>query len=77
MPVHRHVRLPSVIMAREWIWITGTDGTDHLVTAPAMELGRLDGAGRYVAACARLMEVAAMVAPPQRRCARCEPWSSC
>ena len=76
MRVHRRLQLRWVPV-RDWIWITGIDGAEHLISEPAVALGRLVGAGRYVAACARLMTAAAMVTPPDRRCVRCAGFPAC
>lgn len=50
--------------------LTGTDGTEHVVSMAALEAGARS-AGRYVAVCGQTVDAAPLVAPPGRRCVPC------
>jgi hypothetical protein len=64
-------------MSSDWLWMTSADGVDHLVTEPAMAMGRITRTGLYVAACGTLTAAAALVTPPMRRCSLCTLWGPC
>jgi hypothetical protein len=55
------------------VWVTSvTDGLDHAVTHEAMESALATSRPQPVAVCGLALLPAALVAPPGRRCWRCE-----
>lgn len=66
----------GVVFGQQRIWVTSTaDGADHAVTDAAMAAGLAARQGMFLALCGACVVAAAMVAPPGRRCARCQAFA--